>query len=78
MKKKIVMSKRFWEDDMWARNYYQELSRKYPDKWVAIANKHVIVSGTNLERVEKKAKAKIGREDFPVIFIERRANVYKN
>lgn len=46
--------------------------------WNAVADKKVVSAGENLERVETAAEKKTGRRDFPLLFIERGAHVYKD
>jgi len=65
----------FWEDHEWALEHYGDLGRKYADKWVAIADKKVIVSGEDLtdEREESISK-EIGRP-LVTLFIEGQARI---
>lgn len=73
-----LLSGEFWEDDKWVHENYQGLSEKIPNQWVAVADKKVISAGENLESVEKEAEKKTGRKNFPLLFIERGAHVYKD
>lgn len=70
-----IESEEFWEDQKWGFKHYSELVRKYPDKWVAIVNKRVIVAG-DLELVEEEARKKTGKKDIPVIFVESGSHIY--
>lgn len=77
-KRDIVLSDRFWDDDTWANRNYQALSKRYPNKWVAVFNKKVISFNENLTKVKKEAARIAKGEDFPVLlFVEKGAHVYK-
>ena len=77
MKPKYEVSKKFWDDNEWARKHYQELVETYPDRsWVAVADKKVISASDNLAEVEKKAWEKTKRKNCPLVFIERSAHVF--
>ncbi|MDI6794339.1 MAG: DUF5678 domain-containing protein [bacterium] len=73
-----LLSEEFWNDDKWVHENYQGLSEKFPNQWVAVADKKVVSAGENLERVETEAEKKTGKRDFPLLFIERGAYVYKD
>ena len=74
----MILSDRFWDDDKWANKNYQALSKKYPNKWVAVFKKRVISFSENLTKVKKEAARIIKGEDFPVLlFVEKGAHVYK-
>ena len=73
-----LLSDEFWKDDHWAHKHYQDLIKKYPDKWVAVFNKKIISFGNNIKKVEKEAKKIIKDKEFPILFIEKGAHVYKN
>ncbi|MBI2507784.1 hypothetical protein HYV89_02415 [Candidatus Woesearchaeota archaeon] len=60
----------------WGENHNTEFLKKYRDQWIAIENKKVIASGNNLEKVEKEAKQKTGKEWVPVIFIQGGEHIY--
>lgn len=76
LRKEGLLSKKFWQDNKWAHDHYQELSRKYPNQWIAVVNKKVVSAGKNLGKVEKESSKKAGKQDFPLLFIERGAHVY--
>lgn len=75
MKAKLL-PREFWRDEKWVHDHYQELAGKYPNQWIAVANKKVISAGKDLGKVERKAERKVGKKDFPLLFIEREAHVY--
>lgn len=68
--------KEFWEDRDWAYKHLTELSRQYPNQWIAVVNKKVIASGEIAAEVKKIAKEKTGRKDVPVVLVERGLHVY--
>lgn len=77
MTKVKIESKAFWEDLKWGEKNYPKLQVKYPDQWVAIANKKVVSAGKSLKNVELKAekKTKKEKEKIPVLFIEGEVNI---
>lgn len=77
-KKPAIPPKEFWEDERWAYSHYQDLASRYPDRWVAVIDKKVVSAGTNLGRVIEKAEKKAGTREFPLLFIEGGAHVYKD
>lgn len=76
--KKISLSNQFWKDDKWAHKNYQILSKRYPNKWVAVLNRKVISFSESLAKVKKEAERIAKGKDFPILFIEKGAHVYKN
>jgi len=68
--------KRYWEDSEWGVKNIQMLTEKYPDEWVAIFEKKIVVHHGKLGQV--LAGIESHRLDIPVIkFIERGIRVYK-
>ena len=67
----------YWEDSKWATEHFAEIVKEYPDQWVAIVNKKVIAAGETIAEVEKMAREKTGREEFPIYFAERGIRVYR-
>lgn len=79
MQANYQVSKKFWDDNEWARQHYQELVETYPDRfWVAIADRKVISASDSLAEVEKEAWMKTKRKNCPIIFIERSAHVFRS
>jgi len=78
MVRKIKVPREFWDDAEWAEKHYSELQRKFSDKWIAVVNKKVVSSGTNIRRVEEEAEkiTKKSRNQIPVLFVECGAHVY--
>jgi len=68
--------KEFWKDEEWAYDNYDELVRMYPDQWVAVASKKVVIAGKNASEVVELADRKTQGKEFPVIFVEKTARVY--
>jgi len=64
-------AEQFWEDMQWGEDNYIELAKKYPDQWVAIANKKVVASGQSLRDIELEAERKTNKrkELIPTIFV---------
>ena len=77
-RKDIVLSARFWEDGKWAHRNYQNLSKKYPNKWIAVLNKKVISFSESLAKVKKETARIAEGRDFPILFVEKGAHVYQN
>lgn len=77
-KKDIALSAEFWKDDRWAHRNYQHLVKKYPNQWIAVLNKKVIAFSEDLAKVEEEAARVAGGRDFPMLFVEKGAHVYKN
>ena len=73
---KLIPPKEYWDDEKWLRKNATELSKHYPNKWVAAVNKKVVAFGENLEKVVEKAKKIAGSRHFPIHFIERGIHVY--
>ncbi|MEW6609276.1 MAG: DUF5678 domain-containing protein [bacterium] len=76
MKEPKPIPKEYTEDFNWAYEHYSEWTRSYPDMWVAVANKEVVVTSKDLGEVKKIAHQKVDREDIPYIFIEAKTHVY--
>ncbi|MEW6203679.1 MAG: DUF5678 domain-containing protein [bacterium] len=68
--------KEFWEDDKWIDENITELSRQYPNMWIAVVDKRVVASGENLREVIDKARELTGREHIPTHFVEKGVHVY--
>lgn len=77
MAKVKIEPKAFWEDLKWGEKNYPKLQTKYPDRWVAIANKKIVSAGKSLKNVELEAeiKTKRRREKIPVLFVEGKVKI---
>jgi len=69
------ISKQFWDDMVWGEKHHSVLLEKYRDSWIAVNNKMIVASGSNLREVKKKAKQITGKT-VPVLFIECGAHIY--
>ena len=70
------MPPEFWEDEEWAFANYECWMEKYPDQWIAVANKQVVAAGLDIEKIRRIAREKTGRKHIPVIFVEGTIHVY--
>lgn len=77
-KREKPMPERFWEDNQWTIDHYDELAHKYADEWVAVVNKTVVASGESIGEVKRKAERKTGEKHIPVMFIEKGVHIYAN
>ncbi|MBN2541273.1 hypothetical protein JXI42_00245 [bacterium] len=68
--------KEYWDDSRWANENIAEISKKYPNLWVAIVNRQVVASGKLISEVRKIAEKRTKKKHFPVIFTEKGINVY--
>ncbi|MDI6794904.1 MAG: DUF5678 domain-containing protein [bacterium] len=68
----------YWEDRKWAYDHIDEIVKKYPNLWVGVVDKKVIVAGKMIAEIERIVQEKTGRKDFPVILAERGIHVYKS
>lgn len=70
------MSSEYLQDLKWAREHHTELLKQYKDQWVAIVDKKIVASGTDLNAVEEDAKKKTKNSDIPVYFVECGDHIY--
>ncbi|PIU64416.1 MAG: hypothetical protein COS84_08440 [Armatimonadetes bacterium CG07_land_8_20_14_0_80_40_9] len=69
--------KEYWEDNDWIHQNSTELSKNYPNMWIAVVNKKVVAYGEDASRVMEEGEKSAGEERSPVIiFIERGIHVY--
>ena len=68
----------YWEDHDWAYDHLSEISRQYPNLWVAVVDKQVVAAGKVMSEVRATACQKTGRQSFPVLLAERGIHVYSN
>ena len=76
MKRTRIFPKPIRRDYDWAFSNYGKLAKRYPDQWVAFANRRVLAAGQNLMRVLTKAHAQIDQPEIPHLFVERGIHVY--
>ena len=55
-------------ENQWLQSHYEEIQKRYPNKFVAIANKKIIAAGEKMEAVAKSVK-EMGK-DPAMILIE--------
>lgn len=60
----------------WVFAEYSKLANKYPNRWIAFANKKVLSSGKELSEVMKKAHELIDWDEIPHLFIEKGIHIY--
>ena len=65
-----------WIDQEWGFKHHTELLKRYRDKWIAIVNKKVVASGSDLAKVEKLAQKKTKKKYIPVMFVESGSHIY--
>lgn len=73
-----IPPKEYWEDEKWINENGTELTKHYPNMWIAVVNKRVVAYGENLREVINRAKEIAGHEHFPVHFVEKGVHVYEN
>ncbi|MDI6794882.1 MAG: DUF5678 domain-containing protein, partial [bacterium] len=61
----------FWDDREWAYAHYQDLAKKYPDKWVAIMDKEIVAVSDGSGNILEEARARTKREYIPIVFLAR-------
>jgi hypothetical protein len=63
----------------WLSGTYPDLSKKYPNMWIAFFNEKIISSGKSLVKVLKEAHKKLPTEpEIPHTFIEKGIHIYEN
>jgi hypothetical protein len=68
-----------WQDERdwaYAEAVYPRLVRKYPNRWIALAQHRVIASGKDVTKVLAQARRKVAWEEIPLVFVERGIHVY--
>jgi hypothetical protein len=67
------LPKRYFEDSRWINANINELTEKYPDHWIAVLQKEVIIASTDLgevKRVAQKRVAEVGKGPCVYTLIE--------
>ncbi|MBI1928190.1 hypothetical protein HYR99_28590 [Candidatus Poribacteria bacterium] len=67
------LPKRYFEDFKWIRENTNELSQKYPDHWIAVLQKEVVIASKDLgevEEVARKRAAEVGKGQCVYTFVE--------
>ena len=67
------LPKRYFEDSRWINENINELTEKYPDHWIAVLEKEVVIASADLgevERVARQRAAEVGKGQCVYDFIE--------
>ena len=67
------LPKRYFEDSIWVEENINELTRKYPDHWIAVLEKEVVIASQDLaevKRVAHRREAEVGKGQCVYTFIE--------
>lgn len=70
------VSKQYNQDMNWTFRHYAQLAKKYPNQWVACAQKRIIAVGKSVTHVLESARQKVKSEQIPVVFIEKGIHIY--
>ena len=65
--------RRHYEDSKWVNENINELTEKYPDMWIAVLDKEVVIASKDLGKVKTMARKKareVGRGPCVYIFVE--------
>ncbi len=62
--------RRFWDDEAWVSEHWDELCKQYPDQWVIVYNKAVVGADRDLGVASDVAEVNIGQSNgmAPVTF----------
>ena len=60
----------------WAFAHYHALAKRYPNQWVAFANRRVLAGGPRLDHVLAKAHRQIDWPEIPHLFVESGIHFY--
>ena len=66
-------SKRYAEDSRWINDNINELTQKYPDHWIAVLEKEVVIASKDLDEVKnvaQKRAAEVGEGQCVYSFVE--------
>ncbi len=69
-------SKQYTRDAQWIIRHGEELSIKYPNKWVAVHKGRVVAVGDDLGSVKSAAQQETGAIDIPVQLIDDGTTIY--
>ena len=70
------VSREYWKDSEWAHEHMNEITAKYPNRWVIIYRKKVIAASTSGSEAEQIAREKVGDKEFVILFAEKGIRVY--
>ena len=71
-----IPPKEYWKDKEWVNENYTELVKKYPDQWIAVYDKEVIVANKYLGEVEKVVQTKSFPRQCLYVFVEGTIHFY--
>ena len=60
----------------WALAHHAQLVKRFPDQWVAFAQRRVLAGGPNLRRVLDQAHRQLDWPHIPHLFVEAGIHVY--
>ena len=69
----LIFPKRYTDDTRWLLENYTELVQKYPDMWIAIMDKEVVIASKDLGevyRVGRQKEDEVGRGPCIYDFVE--------
>jgi hypothetical protein len=69
-------SKNYLADREWAHENLAEISKQYPNQWVAVFNKKIISASANGAEVERISFKKLGHQEFFIFYAEKGIHVY--
>ena len=70
---------RYWEDEKWLEENIVELTRRYPDQWIAVLNRQVVAANRHLGEVNKIAyqrEEEVGQGQCVYEFVEGGVRIY--
>ncbi len=62
----------------WVYSIYHKLAKKYPNMWIAFANKKILARGKSLSKVMEKAHELINWDEITHLFIENGIHINEN
>lgn len=57
-----VLPSRYFQDERWIDDHILELTRQYPDQWIAVLKGRVVAAGKNLKAVLEVGRREAGEE----------------
>jgi hypothetical protein len=69
-------SKNYLADREWAHQNLAEISKQYPNQWVAVFNKKIISASINGAEAERISYEQLGHQDFFIFYAEKGIHFY--
>lgn len=69
-------SQNFLSDREWAHEHLAEISKQYPNRWIAVHKKRIISANENGAVVERISHEKLGHYSFFIFYAEEGVHVY--